>query len=73
MNQLTESIVTIFVGITTVAIIAVIVSKNSDSANVISSLFKGYGGAISAAVGPVTGSSLGGLSSGNFNIPNVSF
>lgn len=55
MNQLTESLVTIFTGITVIAIIAVIVSKNSNSSGVISSLFGGYSQAVTAAVSPVTG------------------
>lgn len=57
MNQVTESLVSIFAGITFVAIIAVIVSKNSNTSNVLTSLFGGYSKAISAAVAPVSGSS----------------
>lgn len=55
MNQLTESIVTIFVGLTGVAILAVLVSKNSNTTGVIGSLFGGYAQAVGAAVSPVTG------------------
>lgn len=55
MNQLTEALVTILVGITGVAILAVLVSRNSDTKGVISSLFGGYATALSAAVSPIQG------------------
>ena len=55
MDKLTESIVTIIVGITGLAILAVIVSNRSNTAGVLGAFFGGYSQAISAAVSPVTG------------------
>jgi PRD1 phage membrane DNA delivery len=55
MNQLTEAIVTILVGITGVAILAVLVSRRSDTKGVIGALFGGYATALGAAVSPISG------------------
>jgi hypothetical protein len=55
MNQLTEAIVTILVGITGVAILAVLVSRKSDTKSVIGALFGGYAKALGAAVSPIQG------------------
>lgn len=50
-----HSVVTIFTAIIGLAIIAVIVSKNADTSNVIGSGFSGLSRAITAADGPVSG------------------
>lgn len=63
MNPLTESLVTIFVGLTSVAILAVIVSRRSNTSGVITALFGGYATALEAAVSPITGDNAVGLSS----------
>lgn len=42
-------------GIIGIAIIAVLVSKNADTSNVIAAAGKAFSGSISAATGPVTG------------------
>lgn len=55
MGKTMEAIVSIFAGITVVAIVAVLVSKNSNTAGVTTSFFGGYSGALSAALAPVTG------------------
>ena len=65
MNQLTESVVTIFVGLTSIAILAVLVSKRSNTSGVISALFGGYSKAVTAAVSPVVG---GGMSPLNYDL-----
>lgn len=54
MNQVTSSIVAIFAGLTGLAILAVLVSKNSNTSGVIRATFGGYAQAIGAAVSPVT-------------------
>lgn len=59
MNNITESIVTVLVGITGVALLAVIVSQKSDTSKVIGALFGGYAQALSAAVSPITGNVVG--------------
>jgi len=56
MNQITESLVTILVGLTGVAILAVLVSKRSNTSGVIGAIFGGYAKAVGAAVSPITGS-----------------
>lgn len=50
-----ESIVTIATAITGVAVIAVLVSKNSNTAAVIQSGASGFSNALDVAVSPVTG------------------
>jgi hypothetical protein len=44
----------VFLGITTLAMVAVVVSKRSDTAKVITALLSGYSSAVKAAVSPVT-------------------
>lgn len=55
MNQLTGAIVTVLTAIIGVAIIAVLVSKNANTTNVITSGAEGFAGALSTALSPVTG------------------
>jgi PRD1 phage membrane DNA delivery len=55
MDKITESLVTILVGLTGVAILAVIVSKRSNTSGVIGAIFGGYAKAVGAAVSPITG------------------
>jgi hypothetical protein len=80
MNQLTEALVTIFTAIVGVAILAVLVSKNSQTSNVLSAFGSAFSNSLSAATGPVTGSvaapvntvgggTLGGSMYGVNNIP----
>lgn len=64
MNQITETIATIAVAIVGVAILAVIVSRNSNTAGVLTAAGSAFGTALSAATAPVTGSSPNGGSVG---------
>lgn len=56
MDNLTNSVVTILTAIVGVAILAVIVSKNSNTSGVISAGGAAFAQALQAATGPVTGS-----------------
>lgn len=58
MSNLTESIVTIATAIVGVALLALIVSKKSNTAGVIQSAGSAFGNALGVAVSPVTGSSV---------------
>jgi hypothetical protein len=55
MNQLTEAGVTILMGIIGVAILAVIVSRNSNTAGVLTSFGTAFSGMLGTAVSPITG------------------
>lgn len=55
MNSAMESIVTIAVAITGVAILAVLVSKKSNTAAVIQAAGSAFGNSLAVAVSPVTG------------------
>jgi len=55
MNDDFKSVLFIFSGILVVAIVAVIVSKNAQTSNVITDFFNGFANALKAATGPVTG------------------
>lgn len=55
MNQITEMLITIGMGIIGVALLAVIVSKNSNTAGVIQASASGFGNALDVAISPVTG------------------
>lgn len=80
MDRLTEAVVTIGTAIIGVAILAVLVSKRSDTANVLTASGKAFSGALGAATAPVTGAAPaggGGFGSGfgvgygglNLNLP----
>lgn len=56
MNDMWSGIVTIAVAIVGVATLSVIVSKQSNTAGVISAASTGFSGALQAAVSPITGS-----------------
>lgn len=62
MNNIWSGIVTIAVAIIGVAIIATLVSKNANTANVIKSAGGAFSQALNAATGPVSG---GGFSFNN--------
>lgn len=59
MNSITEAVVTIFSGIIGVAIIAAIVSRNSQTPAVLQAGFSGFGNSLGVALSPVTGSQYG--------------
>lgn len=54
-NQIIAGIVTVLTAIIGIAILAVIVSKNAQTPQVISSAAKGFSSAIQAAVSPLSG------------------
>lgn len=55
MDQLTSAVVTIAVAIVGVATLAVLVSKNAQTPQVISSAGQAFSGALNAATAPVSG------------------
>jgi len=66
MSELTHATVSIALAIVGVAILAVLVSKNAMTSQVIGSAGSAFSGALAAAEGPVTGytpSNFGGLGS----------
>lgn len=58
MSQLTEALVTIGVAIVGVAILAVIVSRNSNTTGVLQAMGTAFSSALGVAVSPVTGSNV---------------
>ena len=54
MDKITEAMVTIGTAIIGVAILAVLVSKNSNTAGVIQALASGFGNSLAVAESPVT-------------------
>lgn len=54
-SNVVGQIVTVFTAIVGVAILAVLVSKNAQTPQVIKSAFSGFSEALRAATGPVTG------------------
>ena len=65
MNNITEPLVTIAAGFITVAIIAVLVSKNSQTPSVFQAAGSAFSNALGVAVSPVSG--------GAAFTPNVSY
>ena len=63
MNDLTQGIITIAVAIIGVATLAVIVSKQSNTANVIGAGGSAFSGALSTALSPITGQSFSSIPS----------
>lgn len=55
------AIVGIFTAVIGVAIIAVLVSKNSQTSSVLGSIFTGFGNVLGKAVAPVSDAGFGGL------------
>jgi len=68
MNQITEAIVTIGTAIVGVAILAVLVSRNSQTPNVLNAMGRAFATSLGAATAPVTG---GGISMGSFPTGNL--
>lgn len=59
MGNASEQIVTVAVAIVGVAILAVLVSRNSNTAQVIKSAGDAFSGALGVAVSPITGRGVG--------------
>lgn len=55
MSQLTDAMITIFTAIVGVAILSVLVSRNSQTGNVLTSFGQMFSNSLSAATAPVTG------------------
>lgn len=69
MNQAVDGIISVALAIVGIAIVAVLVSRQSDTKNVIGAAGSAFSNAIRAATGPVTGGSIGvqtGYSGGQF-------
>lgn len=67
-EQAVSSAVTVFLAIVGLAIVATLVSKNANTSGVVNSVASGFSGALTAAEGPVSGSSFGGLNvAGTYN------
>lgn len=58
MDKVTEMFITIGGLLVTVALLAVFLSRNSNTSGVIQSFFSGFGNALSVAVSPITGTSV---------------
>jgi hypothetical protein len=65
MNNITEQVVTIGVAIIGLATLAVLVSRNSNTAGVIREAGGAFSNALSVAVSPITGGG-GGMVASNF-------
>lgn len=63
MDRLTESVVTIAVAIIGLATLAVIVSRNANTVNVIKAASGGFNTSLATAISPVTGAGGGGFNS----------
>lgn len=68
MDEITRSLTTIAVAITGIALLAVLVSKNANTSGVLSAGGSAFATALTAAEGPVSGSSLS-LSANSFEMP----
>lgn len=64
MNQLVNSLTVLLAAIIGVAILSVILSKNSNTVGVLNAGTSGFGNLLKAATSPVTGSSYGGYIGG---------
>lgn len=67
MNELTASVLTVATALVGVAIIAVLVSRNAQTPQVIGAAAGGFAQDIAAAVSPVTGGGGGGFGFGGFS------
>jgi len=72
MDRLTESVVTIAVAIIGLATLAVIVSRNANTVNVIKAAGGAFNSSLGTAISPVTGGG-GGYGSGGISLPSFNF
>lgn len=73
MNNVSEPVVTVLAGLIGLAMVAVLVSRNAQTGNVIGAIGGAFSNAVSAATAPVTGNSAApnvtaGLSNNGFNV-----
>jgi hypothetical protein len=73
MGHFGDQIVAILTAIIGVAILAVIVSKNSNTTNVIGAAAQGFSEALSTAISPISGNSGFGISGTTYMGPNTGF
>jgi hypothetical protein len=59
MSRVGEQAVVVVMAIISVAVLAVIVSKNANTTGVISAVAQGFSQALGAATAPITGGSMG--------------
>jgi hypothetical protein len=59
MNSITETVVTIATAIVGVALLALIISRRSNTAGVIQALGSAFGNSLAVATSPVTGANVG--------------
>ncbi len=64
MNEMWSSVVTVATAIVGLAIVAVLVSNNAQTGNVIGAATGGFANDLAAAVSPVTGGGVGGFGGG---------
>lgn len=67
MNTLSESVVTVMVAIIGLASLAVLVSRNARTSEVISATGKSFNSALATAISPVTGAGGFGMGNGGFS------
>ena len=72
-ESLITSMVTVLTAIVGVAVIAVLVSRNAQTPQVISAGGSAFSQALSAATGPVTGGGFGGFGSGSMVTPGAGY
>lgn len=70
MSELTHATVSIALAIVGLGILAVLVSRNANTAGVLGAAGSAFSGAIQAAEGPVLGSSVGQI---NMNLGNIGY
>lgn len=68
MNDAISGIISVALAITGIAIIAVLVSKNAQTPQVVQAFSQGFAADIAAAVSPVTGGGVGGIGYGNVGL-----
>ena len=70
MNQLVNGVIVVLTAIIGVAILSVILSKNSNTTGVVGAGANAFSSILGTALSPVTGSS---LSAGSFNFPGATY
>lgn len=68
MNGVTAQVVTVLTAIIGLAVVAVLVSRNAQTPQVLQGFWQGFSGALNAATAPVTGSGNGGFNMNNGNM-----
>lgn len=73
MNRIVEVGAAVLTTIVGVAALAVLVSKNANTANVLQAGGQAFSGALTAATGPVTGAQTNSMSLGGLNFGQMGF